>query len=51
MLHDDFLALLPQYWAQVPVKYDYIAVGQIPRDFNAGSSTVFGGFLISLCAS
>ncbi len=42
VLHDDFLSLFPQYWASVPLGFDYVVVGQIPRHFDTGSYTVQG---------
>ncbi|KAK9828076.1 hypothetical protein WJX81_000538 [Elliptochloris bilobata] len=40
VLHDDFLSLFPHYWASVPVGFDYVVVGQIPRHFDTGNFTV-----------
>jgi hypothetical protein len=34
VFHDDFLSIFPEYWDSVPVNYEYIAVGMIPRHFN-----------------
>ncbi len=42
VLHDDFLSLFPQYWASVPLGFDYVVVGQIPRHFDTGNYTVQG---------
>lgn len=42
MLHDDFLTLFPQYWASVPMGFEYVVVGQIPRHFDTGNYTVEG---------
>lgn len=42
VFHDDFLSIFPDYWASVPVNYEYIAVGMIPRHFNASEKTVYG---------
>ena len=45
VLHDDFLSLFPQYWASVPLGFDYVVVGQIPRHFDTGNYTVEGAAL------
>lgn len=42
VFHDDFLSIFPDYWASVPVNYEYIAVGMIPRHFNVSEKTVYG---------
>ena len=42
VFHDDFLSIFPDYWASVPVNYEYIAVGMIPRHFNISEKTVYG---------
>lgn len=42
VLHDDFLTLFPQYWASVPMGFEYVVVGQIPRHFDTGNYTVEG---------
>ena len=41
-LHDDMLQLFPHYWATVPMAYDYIVVGHIPRHFNVSRHAVSG---------
>ena len=42
VFHDDFLSIFPDYWASVPINYEYIAVGMIPRHFNVSEKTVYG---------
>ena len=42
VFHDDFLSIFPDYWAGVPVNFEYIAVGMIPRHFNTSEKTVYG---------
>lgn len=42
VFHDDFLSIFPEYWDSVPVNYEYIAVGMIPRHFNTSQRTVYG---------
>ena len=42
VFHDDFLSIFPEYWDSVPVNYEYIAVGMIPRHFNTSERTVYG---------
>ena len=50
VLHDDFLSLFPQYWASVPLGFDYVVVGQIPRHFDTGNYTVEGAQTTLACA-
>jgi hypothetical protein len=42
VFHDDFLSIFPEYWDSVPVNYEYIAVGMIPRHFNTSERSVYG---------
>ena len=49
VLHDDFLSLFPQYWASVPLGFDYVVVGQIPRHFDTGNYTVEGAAPVLIC--